>query len=249
MFYNGDNPVLRVLDVCHMKWDRGSFDVKPREHSALSFRIKGDGKICANGNEYKVGAGEILYIPQNMGYKAEYTETEMIVIHFVTAEDGKDIEVYSFDMCEDIYKGFMQSLAIWNSKQAGYRVFALSTLYKILGTLLEKVSETKLPPHFRKAVSYINSNYRDVTLTVPLVCKHAGISETVLRELFRLYFKKTPVSYITDMRIEYARSLISNGETVEAASYKSGFRDSKYFARTIKKRLGCTPRELKNYGK
>ena len=76
-----------------------------------------------------------------------------------------------------------------------------------------------------------------------------GICETSFRELFKKYYIKTPIEFITDLRIENAKGLISNGLSVEAAAYESDFNDSKYFARIVKKKLGCTPSELKHLGK
>lgn len=67
--------------------------------------------------------------------------------------------------------------------------------------------------------------------------------------LFQKYYDKTPIEYITQLRLEHARNLIACGMVIEQAAEKSGFNDSKYFARVVKKYLGCTPRELKNYGK
>ena len=58
-----------------------------------------------------------------------------------------------------------------------------------------------------------------------------------------------PVAYITDLRLEYARNLISGGMSIEAAAVESGFNDPKYFARRVKKHFGCTPSKLKTYGK
>ena len=82
-----------------------------------------------------------------------------------------------------------------------------------------------------------------------MICTEAGIGATQFRQLFKKYYQKTPMEYITSLRLEYARSLISNGVPVEKASFESGFNDSKYFARVVKKYFGCTPRELKTYGK
>ena len=82
-----------------------------------------------------------------------------------------------------------------------------------------------------------------------MICRQGGISATMLRQLFKKYYQKTPLEYILSLRLEYARSLISNGVSIENAAYDSGFNDSKYFARVVKKHFGCTPRELKYYGK
>jgi len=57
------------------------------------------------------------------------------------------------------------------------------------------------------------------------------------------------VQYITELRLENARNLISCGMPIEAAACESGFGDSKYFARVVKKHFLCMPRELKTFGR
>ena len=54
---------------------------------------------------------------------------------------------------------------------------------------------------------------------------------------------------VLDNSSEEVVTLIAGDENVEAAALASGFSDAKYFARVVKKYFGCTPRDLKNYGK
>lgn len=249
MLSEGNNPILKIIGVEHMCWKGGVFDIKPREYSALAFRISGNATIITGGNAYYIHSNDILYMPQNIAYKAEYTDTEMLVIHFVTLENDSDMEVYSFQNVEQIYKMFLSALSFWKKKEPGYYVYTLSQLYMILGVILEKSTKTNQPQHFLDAMSFINSNYRNSTLSIDRICAEVGISATVFRQLFKKYYQETPTEYITGLRLEYARSLISNGASIENATYESGFNDPKYFARVVKKHFGCTPRELKNYGK
>ena len=143
----------------------------------------------------------------------------------------------------------MEALNIWQNKSLGYKILTLSILYKILGTMYKETQKHNLPQNFINAVSIINSGYKDNSLSIKQVCLEAQISETYFRKLFSIHYKKTPVSYITELRIEYARNLISGGMSIDNAAYESGFNDPKYFARTVKKHFDCTPRELKLFGK
>ena len=95
----------------------------------------------------------------------------------------------------------------------------------------------------------INLNFTSSEISVEDICKSSGISATSLRSLFNRHYKKTPTEYITDLRLERARNLIACGISVENAALDSGFNDPKYFARVVKNNFGCTPRELKTYGK
>lgn len=249
MLYDGNNPVLKIVGVERVCWKSGVFDVKARDYSALAFRISGNTTITADGKEYYIRSNDILYLPQNVSYKVEYVDTEILVIHFITSRDDKELEVYSFQNVEKIYKLFLSALSVWKNKEPGFNVYVLSQLYMILGLILEKSTKINQPEHFLKAVSFINSNYKNSTLDIAAICSEAGMSATHFRQLFRKYYQKTPIEYITSLRLEYARSLISNGVSIENATFESGFNDPKYFARVVKKHFGCTPRDLKTYGK
>lgn len=249
MLYKGNNPILKIIGVEHMCWKGGIFDVKARDYSALAFRISGNATITTGRNAYYIQSNDILYMPQNIPYKAEYTDTEMLVIHFVTSENDSDMEVYSFQNVEQIYKLFLNALSFWKKKEPGYYVYTLSQLYMILGVILEKSTKTNQPEHFLNALSFVNSNYKNSALSIDMICAEVGISATVFRQMFKKYYKKTPIEYITELRLEYARNLISSGTSIEQSALESGFNDSKYFARVVKKSFGCTPRGLKNYGK
>ena len=249
MLYQGNNPILRIVDVAHIRWKGETFHVAPRKFSALAFRISGSAMIDQGGDTHCVNTNDILYLPQNMGYTARYTDTEMLAIHFVTLRDDRQVEVYPFRNGEQIYKYFLQAHALWQAKAPGYTVNALAQLYAILGTICEQETSVNLPPHFIQAVSFINGNYRNNALTVEMVCAHAGIGATTFRQLFHKHYQKTPTQYITDLRLEYARNLISGGMSIENAACESGFNDPKYFARVVKRAFGCTPKAFKTYGK
>lgn len=248
MFFNEENPILQIIGVEHLQWKSGSFEIKPRPFSVLAFRIQGSARLTAAGKEYFVAPNEILYLPQNIAYTAEYTDTEMIAIHFVTAQDGTP-KVFSFENGERFYSLFQQALAEWQGKESGYLLQTLSTTYRILAELVRSRAEAVLPPHFLAAVSFINSGYKDPSLSIEEVCAQAGISQTAFRTLFKKHYQKPPSAYIANLRLEFARNLIAGGSSIEAAALESGFTDPKYFARTVKKHFGCTPRELKTYGK
>ena len=157
--------------------------------------------------------------------------------------------MYSYPNAEQFRQLFLQALQIWEKKAPGYETFALAQFYTVLGTIAECEAKSTLPSHFLRALAIINAQYTDSALRVDNVCQKAGIGTTVFRQLFKKHYQKTPTEYVTRLRLEYARKLISQGVTVESAAYESGFSDPKYFARVVKKQFGCTPKSFKNYGK
>ena len=119
MLYNGENPILRIVGVEHMVWSGGTFSVAPRTYSALAFRIAGSALIQSGGKEEEVQTNDLLYLPQGLAYKAQYTDTEMLVIHFVTAKNDEELKIYSFQNGEEFYKRFLKACALWEKKEPG----------------------------------------------------------------------------------------------------------------------------------
>ena len=249
MLYNCENPLIKLLSVDRLSWKGGHFRVQSRYHGALSYRIAGSGAIRCGGKEYPLGVNDVLYMPAGLGYEAEYTDTEIIVFHFISLNPGNEPEVYSVENPEQIYKYFLEALNLWNRRTAGSEAHIISLFYKCLARFHENSLGAALPSDFVDAVSYINANFRNPSLRVSSICRYCAMSETTFRQLFKQYYSKTPVSYITDLRLENARNLIAAGVPVATAAEESGFADPKYFSRVVKLKYQCTPKDLKNFGK
>lgn len=242
------NPILSLLTVTRVSWESGSYSVDAREYSALAFRVKGTGDFASPVGNFFVGVNDILYLPQGLCYNVNYTDTEMIVFHFLTGNTDEKPEIFTPQNPEQIYKLFLQALMTWESKESGYLGRTYSVLYKILALLFENNIKENLPDYFLNAVSFINTNFRE-NINIKKLCHENCISESAFRQMFKKYYLKTPVEYITDLRLEYARNLISGNMPIEQAALGSGFSDPKYFARVVKKNFGCTPKDLKMFGK
>ena len=249
MFYDCTNPVIEMVGVPHLSWKAQTVHVNPKEHAALSFRVKGDAGLRCGTENYLVEQYDILYMPQKMAYEADYSDTEMFAIHFVTQSCDKQPEIYTAQNAEEMYRLFYQAHQVWQKKEAGFQAEVIALTYRILAEAARMNQPKKANSEIVTAVSYINENFTDPELNAYRICKAAGIGETSFRQMFKSTYGKTPGAYITERRLEHARTLIAAGATIECAALESGFRDSKYFARVVKKSFGCTPREWKLYGK
>lgn len=75
------------------------------------------------------------------------------------------------------------------------------------------------------------------------ICKKFYISRSSLYRTFRDELDITPSKYIENRRISNAKKLLEQGESVQAASEKSGFADYSHFISMFKKRFGVTPKK------
>ena len=92
---------------------------------------------------------------------------------------------------------------------------------------------------------YLQEHYRsDVTLEQLAAYLHFNPSYT--SDLFKRIFGRPFVVYLTAMRIDAAKVLLDSGhfKTYEIAA-QVGYQDEKYFLKTFKKVVGCTPKEYR----
>ena len=73
--------------------------------------------------------------------------------------------------------------------------------------------------------------------------KHMGYHTDYIRRCFKAETQKTPLSYLTDLRMCRAKKLLimPTCESIEIISAKCGFRDSFYFSACFKKHTGLSP--------
>lgn len=94
------------------------------------------------------------------------------------------------------------------------------------------------------AVDYIELNYSDQQLNNTRLAVVAGISEVYLRKLFSNLFGITPAKYVTDVRIEKAKSMLISGiMSVSEVAEAVGFSNIYHFSKTFKRVTGYTPTE------
>lgn len=249
MIEDKPNYVTELLYIAHLKWGENFIKVPERNYASLAFRIKGNALIDVEGKQYCADVNDILYMPQNTSYTAKYSDTEILVIHFKTAHDDLIPEVYRLNNPERFYRIFLKMHVLWKKKFPGYQMEILSLLYNMLTEISRIKCSIALRSDYLKGISFMNTNFKNSNISVPQICKEACMSETNFRKYMQLYCGKTPIEYLTQLRLEYARNLISYGVPIKQAALESGFNDPKYFSRIVKKYFGCTAKDLNTVDK
>jgi len=91
-------------------------------------------------------------------------------------------------------------------------------------------------------ISIIEKNYHDPELSLASLSETLGVSESYISRVFK---KKTNVSYtryMTRVRIEKAKTLLSDGKEVEEIALICGYLNLSAFSRSFKKYTGITVR-------
>ncbi len=93
------------------------------------------------------------------------------------------------------------------------------------------------------SISFIRSNIRE-SINLKQLSEKACMSTTSFYRYFKRELGMSPIEYILNEKIKYAKKLLSNPNIqVNEVSYATGFEDCNYFIRLFKKYEGVTPKQ------
>jgi AraC-like DNA-binding protein len=96
----------------------------------------------------------------------------------------------------------------------------------------------------RPGLVYIHHHFRE-PLTLEAVAHHVHLSPNYFSECFRKAYGTSFQSYLQDLRLRFAMSLLSASRlSITDICYASGFNTLSHFERAFKQRFGQTPREV-----
>lgn len=97
-------------------------------------------------------------------------------------------------------------------------------------------------------LSYIIEHYNKISLDEFSV--HSGYSKTHICRLFKQHLGKSFLYVVTELRINYAKSYLTNTDMlVKDICFEVGYDSIEYFQRLFKRETGYTPGEYRNLSK
>ncbi len=90
-----------------------------------------------------------------------------------------------------------------------------------------------------KAVLY--ERHRDPGFGVAAALAEVPCAPDHARRLFRAATGRTPLEWLTDLRLDEAKLLLTSGSGVGEAAAQVGFADAFYFSRVFQRRVGASP--------
>jgi AraC-like DNA-binding protein len=90
---------------------------------------------------------------------------------------------------------------------------------------------------------YILNRVNDSSLTVPDIASAFALSESSLLRKTKQLLGLSPIKYLQEVRLDYARKLLEAGEinSIKELAKNTGFKDTSTFSRNYKKRFGKSP--------
>ncbi|MEO7924562.1 MAG: AraC family transcriptional regulator [Chitinophagaceae bacterium] len=92
---------------------------------------------------------------------------------------------------------------------------------------------------------FIDNNYH-LAIDLEQISKKAFLSRFHFHRLFRQVYKRTPLQYITQKRLDKAKDLLSDNKPVTEVCNEVGFESIGSFSVLFKKEIGFAPQYYRN---
>ncbi len=236
------------------------------EYHKINIFVKVDAEIIKRDKRYKIINNGILHFdPFESHYgkpcymqTAEYFEL-LIPMQFFSFADGGDIpkrlcqrgDLFTMDPAS--YRELIELLFSLRErlKNGTSSLYALSQLLRILEfieTHQQPLEGSPLSQHFPRLLLDIMTYVDECFLEIPSVDEIAAkfhVSSTYVCRLFRSHLSQTPYTYLTNKKLDYAKTLLDGDTSVTEAAMDAGFYSSSVFIERFKRKYGITPNEYK----
>lgn len=137
-----------------------------------------------------------------------------------------------------------------NEQQDGFELQLMSLFHTLCYSLhnnikndistYESIDDKKLEV-MHSMIGYIQQNYHN-KITLNQIANSGNVCRSSCCDIFQLILHKTPISYLTEYRLEKSIELLNNPSlSVTEIALQCGFNGSSYFTEIFHKKIGLTP--------
>lgn len=211
----------------------------------LIFSRKGQGELSINGSLYTVKEGEYFYLEPFAAHHYKRVSEEWSTDWLLFDSLSKDIinVLGLISQPRPIPKAvdhIFYDMAGMIAREEKHLDRLLSgQLYQLL--INTSLDDLEGDNQFSDVIDYIDEHYkRDITLD-----QLAGLMKITPHyfcKIFKLNYKLRPMEYMTEVRLKHAKALLLGSDlTIKRIANEVGFRESAYFGKVFKDKVGMTP--------
>ena len=214
----------------------------------LFIYTSGHGKINIQGQFYDVEKGTIIVMPPNILHGSISHDSLQSVAILGNSDELMCIDTPAIFKDNENGDGFSLLQMIFANRFDNKEYFN-SLCVAFIHFVLKNI---KMTNHIEKTInkikSQISAKFHDSDFDVTELLNQSGYSEDYIRAQFKKLVGKTPIEFLTELRINHAKTLINiyqKSLPLIDISLNCGYDDYVYFSRKFKQVVGISPNEYK----
>lgn len=244
LFFGNEELSVRFLDAVEV--DQGAVNVRnaARGFDALSFRIRSDATLTAEGKEIGVGDDAVCFVPAGLSYERRATVDRLIAVHFTCQPACPGLPEFFYpENPERLRTLFEELLSVWRLAAPGARYRCTGLLYEILAQCAAQTgTPVRRDERIAGAVRFLEEHFSDPEITIRDAAGQSFLSEDYFRRIFREEYGMSPRRYLIELRMRHAVGLMETGYySLGEVAALSGYADYSYFTSEFKRHFGASP--------
>ncbi len=229
---------------------------KPRTVTCFetSYYVSGGGELFINGENRKI---EPNYVRFNKPGDVVYSSCDYSCFTFTFNLSNQSETVFDkiLSGIKPYFKAEGNVLSLYNEVINGFLSGKESSIISQSGLVLQilaKLYETNqnnynIPESVLKCMKYLEENFQN-KITLENLGEVAGYSSLHVLRLFKENLNKTPHDYLTEIRLNYAKTLITEDPYISIGeiAYKCGFNSESHFKTLFKEYYKITVGKFKS---
>lgn len=226
------------------------------EHSVweIILNLQGEGYVLIGDRKYEYHPGTILCYPPGIPHtkysKNGFRDVFLMPSSFPLSrlsEDNKAL-VFQDDAEKSLETLMLLAHRTFHKKGKNCRHLVDSIFETICQLLISWLQGEVEENDIERLKNKLTDSFADPGLSITKFLKESPYCDDHIRRRFKQVTGCTPQEYLTQLRLEYAKKLMSENNllhySISNIGAMSGYYDSHYFSRIFKKNTGMTPSEF-----
>ena len=224
-----------------------SFTTQNRHNHIIGIHLFGSAVHYLKNQKFTISENCIYFLNQKDDYKVKVLEKGVAFsVHFTTYAP---IDTESFCIKTAKANEIVRLLSLIEKEflSKNNELGLMSDVYGLCSELNKIYQKSYFPKDKRMvaAETYINTHFAENNCLTE-AAKQSTLTRRRFNDLFKSCFGLTPNRYLTSLKINYAKNLIStNYFSISQIAEMCGFSDIYYFYKVFKSETGATPSEYK----
>ena len=230
------------IQYCGSSLTINSYRSHSHDTPELVYQLEGEVRTTVGDTVTDIVAGDIIIIPTGVKHSGvsvngfrdlsvralEMDLTEQAVIH---------------DHSGDIAQLLFMLQRVMTEADDGYSGVADSILETVCCFVKRELGVSRGSPAVRRMRDILYRNISNEEFELASAIAEIGFDKDYFRRCFKSETGKTPLEYLTALRITHAKQLLERQAsfTIESVASSCGFSDSFYFSTCFKKHVGVSP--------
>ncbi len=223
----------------------------PHKHKTYEIIVytKGSGILHIQGKDLEVTAGKIIVIPPGTVHHTSACSADFERL-YINGDLHQFFNLTSPTLILDNAEkeGVLLAKMIYNNRHSAYE-YVLTLINAFTHFLLQNIKlENEIFLAVKMIVDAISNQFYDSSINLHALLKKSGYAEDYIRAQFKKIMGKTPIEFLTEIRIKHACYLIDtykNSFSLADVAEQCGYIDYVYFSRRFKQMMGMSPSRYK----